>query len=460
MLARRPRLLPLRTPGAARGLSGAAAGGVAAATSSLALPAQFVISAQAATGAPWWLAIGSSTIALRFGLLPLFLYQLRETRRLAALRPALLAIRQECRSLSPPSYQAWTTASRMYRYCRGVSVQPLAIIVLPLLQIPILVYSVISVRQMVLPSSPLASQLRAGGPTALPDLTRADASWLLPAASVCLTLANLQLAIPSSATPFWLFARNLWQALAVLSFPLFTQLPAGVFACWIPNSTFSLAQHVLSKIIRAVPLGAPAAAGAVAAGAVGAQALAATALGRALPLPASTAALTGRLLPALGAATSLSTPALPLVAAAATAEAPISPPGEVDVVQVVARSKELLKQNLPSQAVDLLWPAVQACERAASAPLRFQLALALALQKQHGPAEELLKQVLEIEPSFAEAHVRGFRKIDTLIDLYAYTHTYIYIYRTQWAQNPSSCPAPKGEMRRKWSSPCRSEILS
>ena len=40
---------------------------------------------------------------------------------------------------------------------------------------------------------------------------------------------------------------------------------------------------------------------------------------------------------------------------------------------------------------------------AASAPLRYQLALALGVQKQFEAAEPLLEQVLELEPTFTEA---------------------------------------------------------
>ena len=46
----------------------------------------------------------------------------------------------------------------------------------------------------------------------------------------------------------------------------------------------------------------------------------------------------------------------------------------------------------------------QAAPREASAP-RFQLALALALEGQHEPAEALLRQVLELEPTFADAEL-------------------------------------------------------
>ena len=41
--------------------------------------------------------------------------------------------------------------------------------------------------------------------------------------------------------------------------------------------------------------------------------------------------------------------------------------------------------------------------REASAPLRFQLGLAVALQEQHDVAQPLFRQVLELEPDFVEA---------------------------------------------------------
>lgn len=233
---RRPAARPgLGTPGPRRFSGAAAAGGAAAsagapsgaAVASLGAPAQFVAAAQAATGAPWWLAIGGSAIVLRVALLPLLWYQLRESRRLAAMTPQLRAIRLECASLSPLPRRAWTTAGRMYRACRAASVQPLALVAVPLLQISVLVYSVVSVRRMVLPGSPLAAQMQQGGPRWHPDLTRADGRWWLPAASTVLLLANLQLAIPAAASPLMRSARNAWQAAAVVALPMFGGLPAG-----------------------------------------------------------------------------------------------------------------------------------------------------------------------------------------------------------------------------------------
>uniref|UniRef100_A0A7S3C2G9 Uncharacterized protein n=1 Tax=Haptolina ericina TaxID=156174 RepID=A0A7S3C2G9_9EUKA len=71
----------------------------------------------------------------------------------------------------------------------------------------------------------------------------------------------------------------------------------------------------------------------------------------------------------------------------------------------VKLSKLLLKEMRLGEAVAHLWPAIQDTPREHSAPLRFQLGLALALQQQPDAAEPLLEQVLQLEPGFVEAEI-------------------------------------------------------
>ena len=63
------------------------------------------------------------------------------------------------------------------------------------------------------------------------------------------------------------------------------------------------------------------------------------------------------------------------------------------VVAHVELSKALLRSARAADAIAHLWPAVQDAPKEASAPLRYQLALALALDRQHASAEPLLRQV-------------------------------------------------------------------
>ena len=73
------------------------------------------------------------------------------------------------------------------------------------------------------------------------------------------------------------------------------------------------------------------------------------------------------------------------------------------VVAHVELSKALLRTARAADAIAHLWPAVQDAPKEASAPLRYQLALALALDRQHASAEPLLRQVIELEPAYIDA---------------------------------------------------------
>ena len=67
----------------------------------------------------------------------------------------------------------------------------------------------------------------------------------------------------------------------------------------------------------------------------------------------------------------------------------------LDVEAHVKLSKLLLRGKRPEDAVSHLWPAVKAAPQESSAPLRFQLGMAMALQEQHDVAEPVrLSRVL------------------------------------------------------------------
>ena len=78
---------------------------------------------------------------------------------------------------------------------------------------------------------------------------------------------------------------------------------------------------------------------------------------------------------------------------------PLPPPPEQ-----VQLSKLLLRSSRASDAIAHLWPAVQDAPKEASAPLRYQLALALALDKQPASAEPLLRQVLGLSSARSRLH--------------------------------------------------------
>ena len=405
--------------------------------------------AQLATGLPWCATIAGSAVALRLAILPTVIHQVRQTRRLLGLRPRFAALRRECAAITSPNERARTLAVRMYSECRQHGVEPLSVIGLPLVQIPLLLGLLVSVRRLLLPDAPHAPALRVGGILWFRDLTVPDPTAALPLMSLLVMLANLQLSL-STGRPGGLLLglRNFAQAGAVVGLPFYAELPAGLFMYWLPNSAFSLAQTAAVRRLSplAVEMASPELLRKAHLQQQQQQALQQQALQRhqaAQPPPqpslhelASSLPLTGasaaEARPAIATATAAtpgivppSSTALPLAAASALGGALGHPEGAalvrdpegaaawrariaadpIDVTAHVELSKLLIRAKQPVAAMAHLWPAVLAAPQEASGPIRFQLALALALQGQYDVAEPLLEQVLQLDPGFVEGRL-------------------------------------------------------
>ena len=373
--------------------------------SPLSLSQEWIAHIHATTALPWWVTIAGSAIALRVAILPAVYYQVRETRLLLALRPQLLALRQETEAIASPNARAWERLSRMYALCRSRGVQPLRVIALPLAQIPFLLTLVFAVRRMLQPDSPWASSLAQGGASWFVDLTLPDPTTALPAISLLVLLGNFQLASSGGRSGLLYGLRNVLQAGSVVALPFYAELPAGVFMYWIPNSCFSLVQTVVVRRLMPMP-GMPLAPGAAAA----MPSSVPRAQGKSLaaePASAQVAQMDGGGVLGEAAADAAAGEAAG-AAASAMSEDEVEwrrriAADAMDIEAHVLLSKLMLREKRPADAVDHLWPAVQAAPREASAPLRFQLGLAVALQEQHDVAQPLFRQVLELEPDFVEA---------------------------------------------------------
>jgi hypothetical protein len=263
------------------------------------------------------------------------------------------------------------------------------VVALPLLQIPLLVGLVISVRRMLMEDSPRSSELARGGTMWFTDLTAPDSKAWLPLASLVLLLANFQLSSAGGRGGGLLqLLRNVMQAGGVVALPFYSELPAGVFMYWIPNSAFSLAQTTIMRRFYPMPV-TKAAARAAPATSEAARPMALTSEAVVAPLPQG------------NAPNASVEPVHGMNEEERELRGRISA-NPIDVEAHVQLSKTLLRTKRPADAVAHLWPAVQATPQETSGPLRFQLALALSLQEQHDVAEPLLEQVLMLEPDFVD----------------------------------------------------------
>lgn len=398
---------------------GAAAASVITSLNPLTLTQEALAFTQAATGAPWWLVLAGSAVSLRVAILPAVLLQVRETRRLLALAPLFAQHRQQVAHIQVPAERARALLGKMRAECDARGVRPLRVVGLPLMQIPFLIGLIVAVRRMLLPGAPHREDLARGGAYWFPNLTAPDPTAMLPLASLLLLVTNLQIGLTRPASTgggigLFTILRNVFQAGSIVAFPFYAELPAGVFMYWIPNSSFSLVQTALVR--RIYP---PAA--------MAASPPSQHAMRRATAsvAPAATVSGTSHLAPAPAAARGIAAPA-PATnfgdgaissrasgfasSAAGTTEVTAEElelrtrltAHPLEIETHVQLSKLLLRAQRPAEAVDHLWPAVQSVPQEQSAPLRFQLALALGVQEQHEAAEPLLEQVLQLEPGFVE----------------------------------------------------------
>lgn len=141
--------------------------------------------------------------------------------------------------------------------------------------------------------------------------------------------------------------------------------PPGVFACWIPNSIFSLVQHIALRGLRSTPPHAALPVGAAGLASVG---TATSMPGGALGVAGAALAARPRGIPEGGLAPPAAMPggglAPPAAVAGLSAAADLGKPAVpsaplLNVPALVTASQALLRSKQPAQAVDLLWPAVQ-----------------------------------------------------------------------------------------------------
>eukprot|EP01031_Cornospumella_fuschlensis_P035787 gene35786-43405_t len=211
------------------------------------------------TGLPWWSTIALSTAALRVGLLPLVHQQNRVSQKLAKAGPELSMLaqlyRQKVREVATINKaQAGGAVLGLTRSLwKGVratlvlhEVSVLELLGYPLLNLYVFLLFVFSVRDLVL-HGPAALGLEAGGAAWFVDLSEKDGTLLLPLSAVCLSYANIDHALGGGAGKGGVLrlVRDGAQCLLLLSLPLTSTLPAGVFCYWIPNglATAALAMH-------------------------------------------------------------------------------------------------------------------------------------------------------------------------------------------------------------------------
>ena len=232
-------------------------------------------SIHATTGLPWWATFATSTAFVRLGLFPLVRQQLLASRQLAGAMPELnflyQLLKRRLGGLRP--LQVAERLRILSIFVKGVnaclvlhSASVVTVIAYPLANMAVFVTFVYSLRSMI--SGDFRPHLQEGGFAWFSDLTQKDTSFMLPLAAVGISYTALETALLAGAAGgnqarFLMLVKDVFQTLLIISIPVVSALPAGVFFYWIPSSMFGIFQTYLLRnphflrLIRIPPLVAP-----------------------------------------------------------------------------------------------------------------------------------------------------------------------------------------------------------
>ncbi|BFZ59633.1 hypothetical protein YB2330_000647 [Saitoella coloradoensis] len=198
------------------------------------------------TGLPWWGTIAAVTIGLRFALFPLFVFVARHTGKLAAIKPKQEALTDKLKRAKAEGdmvrQQELSVALRaLFKNNRA---NPFSGFLLPALQVPIMMSFFFALRAMA--NLPVPG-FQTGGAQWFLDLTAADPYVVLPCISAAITIGSLRMGGEVGHATSTKTMNNVFQLLAVMVIPFVANLPAAVFAFWIPNAAFGFFQAALLR---------------------------------------------------------------------------------------------------------------------------------------------------------------------------------------------------------------------
>lgn len=199
------------------------------------------------TGVPWWITIVGSTFVLRAALFPLTVTQLQKASMLARLGSQLP-------SPIPPPGSGVTLASQYQIFTKRRlelgAPSPAWLVAVPLIQVPLFILWIVSVRQMAMSGHP---GFDCGGVLWFTDLTvpvQGALGALFPLTVAVTYFTNLQLSFKGMEQQKGVMGTVMkfykwWlEAATIPAFIFGFYLPQGVFMYWITNNCCSLAQTV------------------------------------------------------------------------------------------------------------------------------------------------------------------------------------------------------------------------
>lgn len=200
------------------------------------------------TGLPWWGSIIACTFVLRMALFPIAVKLQGNAARMNNIRPEMdriLAKIKQHQQMGNGILAAQESARLMTLY-KEHKCNPLKMMIMPFLQIPIFISFFIAVRRMA--TAPVES-MKSGGALWFTDLTIPDPYYVLPFASCLSFLITIEMGGEAGVTnPQVEKMKIMFRAMAILLIPVTATFPSGLFMYWLTASLFSMGQILLLKV--------------------------------------------------------------------------------------------------------------------------------------------------------------------------------------------------------------------
>ena len=191
-------------------------------------------------GLDWWLAIACTTVSIRLALLPMAVHGSQQ-HKMQGLRSELAPLQARVQASGGTDHVA---AAEMHQLYERNGVNPMRLLALPLLQVPIFMSFFLGLRRL----AEHFPDAHVGGAYWFVDLGATDNTYWLPAASGLSALALVRISVPgptagmneAEAAQADLM-KKVPSGATLFSLPVAASMPSSVLMFWITNNAFSLA---------------------------------------------------------------------------------------------------------------------------------------------------------------------------------------------------------------------------
>lgn len=196
---------------------------------------------------PFAITIIGSTLAIRAGLLPLFINAQKNSSRMAHMQPEMQVLKEKLDRMGKNTDAATQQRfqEQMQALFKRYDCNPLKSLIAPLVQMPIFMSMFFALRKM---PTYFESELEQGGLLWFYDLTQYDPYYILPVASSLTFLATIELSkanMSATSTPAQSqLMTNVFRGMAVIMVPATMYFPTAVLCYWVTNNTFTLFQSM------------------------------------------------------------------------------------------------------------------------------------------------------------------------------------------------------------------------